>query len=769
MSLKGLALKCFVCAVVGLALSQSAVAQSWVQWKVADGGNGHWYKAVHAPGGITYSGAEQGAAASGGYLATITSATENDFVFGLIQSPLLWFDNGADWWGPWLGGKAPLPRANPGDGWGWVTGESWSYANWYAGLPDNYNLIENRLHYMNRDPVPGKQWNDMPDFWAVPPSYIIERNTSPHEDWVQWKAVDGGNGHWYKAISAPGGISWTEAHADAAAWGGYLATPTSASENSFVFGLIDKALFWNTYIGPWIGGAQAQGSAEPAGGWQWVTNEPWSYANWGIGEPNNAVGTVDENRLHFNGFPSNDPSSTWNDLENNNAAMPSLPVIGFVIERNTSPHEVWVQWKVADGGNGHWYRAIGVPSGITWVDAQAVSVAAGGYLATPTSQAENDFIFELANEPQYWGTADGSWLGGTAPTPRSNPIDGWQWITGEPWAYTNWMPTRPNNTGGVEDRIVLITGNVDPSLLRFWDDRQGSAPIQFSFVTERNDHPQTPLAKPNSYNLDAGSPLSVAAPGVLGNDEPNGGTAVLVDGARHAAAFALGPDGSFDYTPSPGFAGYDRFKYKVANGAGDSSTVTVALNVYPVLATLGANRTTFVGGFYADATVGLNVPAPAGGILVSLSSSDVKKLVVPSSAAVKAGLSSKKFRVATYTVLTKTTATMSATYRGVTKTVSFLLLPGGLQSLRLSPASVVAGSGSTGTVLLSSPAPASGRTVQLSSDSTFAQVPASVTVPAGAVSATFPITTTSVASPSTAKITARLGYVQRRADLTVNP
>lgn len=278
-----------------------------------------------------------------------------------------------------------------------------------------------------------------------------------------------------------------------------------------------------------------------------------------------------------------------------------------------------------------------------------------------------------------------------------------------------------------------------------------------------------PVAKPNSYNFDAGSTLSVAAPGLLRNDEPNGGTAVLVDGPRNAAAFSLDPDGSFDYTPSPGFAGYDRFKYKVANGAGDSSTVTVALNVYPVLATFGADRTAFVGGFYADATVGLNVPAPNGGIRLSISSSDVKKLIVPTAATVKQGSTIENFKIATYTVLAKTSATMTAKYRGVSKTLTFQISPGGLQSLKLSPTTLVAGTISTGTVLLSARAPAAGRVVRLTSDSSFAQVPASVTVPAGATSATFPITTTSVASPSTATITARLGYVQKRADLTVNP
>lgn len=55
--------------------------------------------------------------------------------------------------------------------------------------------------------------------------------------------------------------------------GGYLATITSSEENNFVFELIDHAEFWYKTgpddIGPWIGGYQPTGSAEPEGGWTW--------------------------------------------------------------------------------------------------------------------------------------------------------------------------------------------------------------------------------------------------------------------------------------------------------------------------------------------------------------------------------------------------------------------------------------------------------------------------------------------------------------------
>lgn len=72
-----------------------------------------------------------------------------------------------------------------------------------------------------------------------------------------------------------------------------------------------------------------------------------------------------------------------------------------------------------------------------------------------------------------------------------------------------------------------------------------------------------------------------------------------------------------------------------------------------------------------------------------------------------------------------------------------------LTAVQVSPSDVVQGDPSTGTVVLSSAAPAGGFLVDLQSDApTIATVPASVTVPAGATRASFPITTSAQATGS---------------------
>jgi len=83
-----------------------------------------------------------------------------------------------------------------------------------------------------------------------------------------------------------------------------------------------------------------------------------------------------------------------------------------------------------------------------------------------------------------------------------------------------------------------------------------------------------------------------------------------------------------------------------------------------------------------------------------------------------------------------------------------------LSTIRVDPRDVVGGDPSTGTATLTATAPAGGFVVSLSSDNTAAAtVPPSVTVPAGATSASFPITTFVVSNSQSALIIGSDGSV----------
>lgn len=127
-------------------------------------------------------------------------------------------------------------------------------------------------------------------------------------------------------------------------------------------------------------------------------------------------------------------------------------------------------------GTGHYYEVISEPDGIDWESADSAALAQGGYLATITSEAENAFAYSLAAlDEDYWTpgrgtTSVGPWLGGFQPEDSPEPDGNWQWVTGEPFAYTHWGGGEPNNGfhGGYENRVHFWSGS---SLMEpLWND-----------------------------------------------------------------------------------------------------------------------------------------------------------------------------------------------------------------------------------------------------------------------------------------------------------
>ncbi len=137
------------------------------------------------------------------------------------------------------------------------------------------------------------------------------------------------NGHYYRRVPAVG-ITWQDAKLAAELTSfqgrqGHLATLTDQQENDFVYALGDV----NNY---WVGGYQDTNDpsySEPAGGWKWITGEPWSYTNWLAGEPNNAGAFGAEDFLEL--LQSFSFGSTWNDVH------PSEHPRGYVIEYGGGP------------------------------------------------------------------------------------------------------------------------------------------------------------------------------------------------------------------------------------------------------------------------------------------------------------------------------------------------------------------------------------------------------------------------------------------------
>jgi hypothetical protein len=152
---------------------------------------------------------------------------------------------------------------------------------------------------------------------------------------------------------------------------------------------------------------------------------------------------------------------------------------------------------------------------------------------------------------------------------------------------------------------------------------------------------------------------------------------------------------------------------------------------------------------------------------VALSSSDTHA-VVPSSVIVLAGATTANFTITTTTVASAVAATITGTLGGTATAILTVNPTATLTAFSVSPPFVNSGSSSLGTLTLTSPAITGGKVVTLSSGNAAAVVPASVTIPAGALSATFLVTTTNVTVETAVTLTA-VGGATKTAVLTVEP
>jgi subtilisin-like proprotein convertase family protein len=104
-----------------------------------------------------------------------------------------------------------------------------------------------------------------------------------------------------------------------------------------------------------------------------------------------------------------------------------------------------------------------------------------------------------------------------------------------------------------------------------------------------------PAATDDAYATSQGTPLVIAAPGVLTNDSaPGGGMLTAAVGTTPTnGTLVLNADGSFTYTPAAGWHGADSFTYNAidsVNNWTDTATVTITVGVpaAPVYATFPA-------------------------------------------------------------------------------------------------------------------------------------------------------------------------------------
>jgi len=191
------------------------------------------------------------------------------------------------------------------------------------------------------------------------------------------------------------------------------------------------------------------------------------------------------------------------------------------------------------------------------------------------------------------------------------------------------------------------------------------------------------------------------------------------------------------------------------SGTFATSSVQSNLMVVPGIRSVGFNPSPVIGGNASTGTVTLAGPAPSGGAVISLSSSNTGLATVPSSVTIAAGSTSTNFQINTSGVGSSQNVTISAAFDSSTGSAVLTVTPAALTSLTVSPTSVIAGAPATGTITLNGAAPSGGASVNVTSSNTAAAtVPNPVIVNGGTNQANFQITTHNTGGPASSLITA---------------
>ena len=156
-------------------IASAASAQTVVEWKVSEGGNGHWYAIIPSPpdDADLLGRIRSRIRGMGADLVSISSGAENQFVFDLGNS-------GFPRCRLVLGGFA---SGNP-QIWSWIDGTPWSYDAWQSGEPDSAPIAVH-AEMLVGSWTPHGQWIDAGDCcWDTGCSAIA----------IEWSADCNGDG-----------------------------------------------------------------------------------------------------------------------------------------------------------------------------------------------------------------------------------------------------------------------------------------------------------------------------------------------------------------------------------------------------------------------------------------------------------------------------------------------------------------------------------------------------------------------------------------------
>lgn len=205
---------------------------------------------------------------------------------------------------------------------------------------------------------------------------------------------------------------------------------------------------------------------------------------------------------------------------------------------------------------------------------------------------------------------------------------------------------------------------------------------------------------------------------------------------------------------------------RITASYGGDSVIAILTVDPPDLSTLQLQTNSLIGGVSTDGYVGLTGIAPTGNLTVGLSSSN-PVVKVPTQVVIAKGQSEAPFTLATLGVSTQAQSVITATLGSTQLTQTLTVNPAGIKGLVVAPSSLVGHQQyATGVVQLNGQVGAA-TAVNLASNSPYATVPGTVTVPAGTSGIQFSIQTYAVSSTMPVSITATLNSTMVTASFSV--
>jgi hypothetical protein len=344
----------------------------------------------------------------GADLPSIKSQAVNDY---------LWEKMGSGQHGDWWFGITDHGHENQ---WKFVDGEALTWTNWHSGQPDNWENNEDCAELFSTG---NGQWNDV----------NCEDNNAFFCQYVPVTCDHGytnyrGACYKYHATSGTQPAAVEACKAESAV----LASVITEGENMFL------ASIRTNNENAWIG----YNDANHENKFMWLDGSVDGYANWNPGEPNNWGGNQDCVQVFTNGGSA--PPYTWDDDDCGQTKggfwckyTPILDIEGM--EYNPCPSGWYLHM-----GNCYLFST----DALNWQDGEDVCVGFGGHLTSVTSATEMNFFGSMEQ-------SENMWIGYT----DQNHENKFEAIDGTQVWYHQWQDGEPNNWGGNQDCVQLLSNN----------------------------------------------------------------------------------------------------------------------------------------------------------------------------------------------------------------------------------------------------------------------------------------------------------------------